>query len=290
MFLNMTGETCTGTGDVLTLTGALAGHNAFGKTGNAEDGGLYSCVVADADGVTKVAGVYTFDKTANTFTRNDSWNSTASAVDKNPSTNIALSAGTHTIKCDTVAQSEFRVKRGDYSDPATGDHHVGDGAGGAACWNNGPAPVPDRIHTEVFTLTKPTKISSLLVRISTGDQAATRFIMGIYDTDAEGRPRNLVATTADMSSSVGVAGTKTQSLVSPVRLGAGTYYQATVTDSSILRYYTMNAEDMDSPMLRSFASNGGNLAPYMSGVTGALPAEFILNGSNTASRGPIGLQ
>jgi len=105
MLLNKTQETCAGTGNVLTLSGATAGNAAFGAVGNGEDGKAYSCVVDDGDGTKSVAGLYVFDKTANTFTRDDSWNMNGGVVDKSPAINITLSGGTHTISCDTTVNT-----------------------------------------------------------------------------------------------------------------------------------------------------------------------------------------
>lgn len=100
---NLTEETCTGTGDVLTLTGAVAGHRAFGATGNVPDGAVIPCAVEDSAGALKVWGQYTFASAGNTLTRSDteSWN--GSAVDNDPATNITLSGGTHTVRCAVIA-------------------------------------------------------------------------------------------------------------------------------------------------------------------------------------------
>lgn len=114
MFLNRTSETCTGIGNVLTLTGAVATMNAFGKAGNGEDGAAYSCVVDDADGVVHAAGTYTFDKTANTLTRNDTWNDNGTTIDKNPAANIALSAGVHTVSCEFVDRAAQGAEDAEY--------------------------------------------------------------------------------------------------------------------------------------------------------------------------------
>jgi len=224
----MTGETCTGTGDVLTLTGPLAGHNAFGKTGNAEDGGLYSCVVEDANGTTVVAGVYTFDKTANTLTRNDSWNSTASAVDKNPSTNIALSGGAHTIICDVVSRdlsitplqpAKWLMNGGGYDTP--------DNWNGSDSTNN--VVSANECRYLGIRLNRARIISSITVNIVAGDALATISKAGFYSVGADGKPDKLLCS---VSIDVTTTGIKSTALASPISLPAGDYYTAFATDGA----------------------------------------------------------
>lgn len=100
MFANFVQETCTGTGLTLTLAGITAGMIPF--SASFADGDLVSYVVEDSGGTIKVAGAGTYNSAGNTVTRNDGWNYNGATVDKKPATNIALSAGTHTIRCDVV--------------------------------------------------------------------------------------------------------------------------------------------------------------------------------------------
>ena len=97
MYANFTQETCTGTGDILTLTGADTGNIPF--SASFADGDLVAYVVEDSAGTIKVTGVGTYN-TGNTITRNDSWNYNGAVVDKNPASNILLSDGDHTIRSD----------------------------------------------------------------------------------------------------------------------------------------------------------------------------------------------
>jgi len=93
---NFTEETCTGTGDVLTLAGATSGSIAFADS--FADGDLVKYSLEDALGAIRVAGRGVFNTAANTITRVDSWNYNGTAVDSAPSSNIALNAGAHTIR------------------------------------------------------------------------------------------------------------------------------------------------------------------------------------------------
>ncbi len=97
MYANFTEETCTGTGATLALAGATTGNLRF--VNSYADGDLVPYVVEDADGITKVAGVGTYVAATDDITRNDTWNWDGTSVDKNPTTNIPLSGGTHTIRC-----------------------------------------------------------------------------------------------------------------------------------------------------------------------------------------------
>ena len=100
MFANLTEETCTGTGNVLTLLGATPGMRPYNR--GFDDGALAAYVVKDGDGVVTASGIGTFTA-PNQLLRNDSENDNGTITDKNPVTNITLSAGTHTVTCDAVS-------------------------------------------------------------------------------------------------------------------------------------------------------------------------------------------
>ena len=230
----MTGETCTGTGDVLTLTGALAGHNAFGKTGNAEDGAVYSCVVADADGTTKVAGAYTFDKTANTFNRNDSWNSTATAVDKNPSTNIALSAGTHTIICAPIPDSQALPFLGSHSvSPRSNSGYMGSGH------NQGSLDsiiTPDRLMLGQEVIEQDVLIHNLTVYCSTAGGVDAKCRLSIWRLTDISTIKELICETDVLDCTT--SGVKKHTFPSPIRLPAGIYRFGFIGNDSTMKFYS----------------------------------------------------
>lgn len=96
MLANFIEETCSGTSDVLTLLGAtqskIAASEAFA------DGATVYYVVEDADGITKVAGSGLYTSAGNTITRDDSWSWNGTVYDNTPASNIALTAGVHTIR------------------------------------------------------------------------------------------------------------------------------------------------------------------------------------------------
>jgi len=100
MFANFTEETATGTGATLALAGITTGNIAFSKS--FADGDLVAYVVEDSGGTIKVAGIGTYVSATDDITRNDTWNWNGTVVDDSPSTNITLSGGTHTVRCDLV--------------------------------------------------------------------------------------------------------------------------------------------------------------------------------------------
>lgn len=102
MLANFTEETCTGTAATLTLAGATTDSIAFSKS--FADGEPVSYSLEDSAGVIKVSGIGTYNSAGNTITRNDDWNWNGTVIDNNPSTNITLSGGTHTIRCDVTAK------------------------------------------------------------------------------------------------------------------------------------------------------------------------------------------
>lgn len=234
MFLNMTGETCTGTGDVLTLTGALAGHNAVGKTGNAEDGGAYSFVVADADGVTKVAGAYTFDKNANTLTRNDSWNSTASAVDKNPSSNIALSAGTHTIICAPIPDSQALPFLGSHSvSPRSNSGYMGSGHNQGSL---NSTITPDRLMLGQEVIDQGVLIHNLTVSCTTAGGVDAKCRLSIWRLTDISTIKELICETDVLDCTT--SGNKKHTFPSPIRLPAGIYRFGFIGNDSTMKFYS----------------------------------------------------
>ncbi len=103
MFANFTEETCTGTGATLALAGATTGKIPFSES--FADGDRVAYVLEDSGGTIKISGVGTYVSATDDITRADTWNWNGTAIDKNPSTNITLSGGTQTIRCDLVEKN-----------------------------------------------------------------------------------------------------------------------------------------------------------------------------------------
>lgn len=100
MFANFTEETCTGTGATLALAGATTGRIEFSKS--FADGDLVAYVLEDSGGTIITAGVGTYVSVTDDITRNDTWNWNGTVIDENPSTNITLNGGIHTVRCSPI--------------------------------------------------------------------------------------------------------------------------------------------------------------------------------------------
>jgi hypothetical protein len=109
MYANFTEETCTGTGVTLTLAGATTDNLAFSLS--YADGDLVAYAVEDSGGSIKITGIGTYNSAGNTITRSDTYNYNGTVVDKNPSTNITLSGGTHTVRCDATQNTLLVSKK-----------------------------------------------------------------------------------------------------------------------------------------------------------------------------------
>jgi len=102
MFGNFLEETATGTGATLALAGVTnAGWPTFSE--KFVDGDLVAYVVDDSGGTIKVGGVGTYVSATDDITRSDTWSWNGSTYDDSPATNITLSGGTHTVRCDAIS-------------------------------------------------------------------------------------------------------------------------------------------------------------------------------------------
>jgi hypothetical protein len=268
MFLNITGETCTGTGDLLTLTGALAGHNAFGKTGNGVDGAAYYCKVNDSNSTTFAAGIYTFDKTANTLTRKDSWNSTSSTVDRNPASNIALSAGTHTVIC-TPAPSSLLANNTAYDANLMNKiYRAGDNIIDLEAT---AATTADRLEWYEVFLFSTTKITEIGLIIASGEVASNTRV-GIYKgAGDDGNVGDLILDAGLIDTSA--TGVSLVTLPTPLLLPPGKYFFAVVSDAAITFRAIDNAARVGSSIAPN--SNYRSTTFYKNAAhTGALPADL----------------
>jgi len=230
MFTNFTEETCTGTGDTLALAGATTGMIPFSES--FADGDFISYAVTDSGGNIKVTGIGTYVAATDDITRNDTWNWNGTAVDKNPTTNITLSGGTHTVTCAIADQhvpepynnfdwSSINSQISYCAPPSSTQGGTGKGRG-----------------TNVTTwfpawLSVPTRIVSLGIDITTADAASANNLAAIYSALPSGQPGNLIVSTSHLSGANTVPVLET--LAEPLSLSAGLYYFASKTDSSTLK-------------------------------------------------------
>jgi len=175
MFANFTTETCTGTGLTLTLAGATTGQIPF--SASYVDGDLVSYVVEDSGGVIKVAGIGTYNSTGNTITRNDTWNYNGTVVDKNPATNITLSGGTHTVRCD-VSQNTLTPFVYSNNPFTYGRGVVGSNIRSLA--NGNQTVTPDTLYTTAHVLENGLDINKITFNVTNPGAAGEIAKVGIW--------------------------------------------------------------------------------------------------------------
>lgn len=96
MIKNFTQETCSISGSTVTLQGAFGGGVPFSKSFS--HGDLVHYAISSPSGA-KVTGVGIYLAPGNQIARQDSWSYDGSTIDENPSSNIHLGSGTHSIAC-----------------------------------------------------------------------------------------------------------------------------------------------------------------------------------------------
>ena len=266
MFANFTEETCTGTGTTLALAGATAGAIPF--SASFADGDLVSYVVEDSGGSIKVAGVGTYVSATDDITRNDTWNYNGTVVDKNPSANIALSAGVHTIRCDVVERSFVgSAGRVDYSllnnTFLAGDNIAGFGV-------NATATV-DRLQWYEIVLLTETVITEVGLDIASG-QIASNTRAGVYKVRNDGSSSDLVRDFGLIDTSA--TGRSLVTLSPTLLLPPGRYMIAFVSDQAITFRGVTAASRIGSGGQGN--SNYNPVLYYKNAAhTGVLPAELV---------------
>jgi len=103
MLANFIEETCTGTGDLITLSGATLRRIDVAKAYT--DGQFVYYAIEDGNDIVKASGKGTYNVTGNTITRNDTWTWDGTTYDISPAANITLSGGTHTIRVSLTKES-----------------------------------------------------------------------------------------------------------------------------------------------------------------------------------------
>jgi hypothetical protein len=253
MYANFTEETCTGTGVTLTLAGATTDNLAFSLS--YVDGDLVAYAVEDSGGSIKITGIGTYNSGANTITRSDTYNYNGTVVDKNPSTNITLSGGTHTVRCD-LTQTEIQNNAGFILEPMTVNHdaipdnwiQIGDN-GRTLNFSDGVAFIPSYYAS-------PFEFNSLQMNVVTG--SATDVVQaGICTCGLDGLPDKIIEiVTVDVTTAANVV----TSLSQTYKLPAGRYF--TFSSSKDLTAKLWNVE-MFTHAMRSGSyvyRNGTNAA------------------------------
>lgn len=226
MFANFTEETCTGTGATLALAGITTGNIPFSET--FADGDLVAYVLEDSGGIIKIAGVGTYVSATDDITRNDTWNWNGTAVDDNPATNITLSGGTHTIRCDAIDKSFTGIGFNGVRNAASSGVHC-------AFLTSRPGSnytlTANRLHLQPFFLSVAGDYDGVTFDVNTL-VAASVARCGVYSINADGTVGSLLMETSNISTAT--TGIKAAASASAVYLPVGWYVVGLVSDGAII--------------------------------------------------------
>lgn len=212
MLANITEETCTGTGLTLALAGVTDGNVPFAKKYSNGDPVPY--FLEDSAGIIRVGGTGTYVSATDDITRNDSWNWNGTVIDDNPSSNITLGGGNHTVRCDVLADSlapGIGISREGIRYSA---HHSGTGSVGTVTLTL------DRLYYIPFLndsgqAMKPVTLS---LEVTTPGTGAARMRLG-YARAFDGEPLDLEFQTAEID--VSTTGNKSASVTGIIPVGWG---------------------------------------------------------------------
>jgi len=219
MFANFTEETCTGTGDTLALAGITTGNIPFSES--FANGDLVAYVLEDSAGTIKVAGIGTYVSATDDITRNDTWNWNGTAIDSNPSSNITLSGGTHTVRCDVVA----RESKGSHL-PIRSGYNFQNQRGGA----NSPTGISgDVLYSVIFTFPNGMSIDAITF-VSRTATATAKVRMSVHSIGLDGTVGKLIVETGDID--ISTTGSKTETF-SAKYLPAGDYITSLISSEDI---------------------------------------------------------
>lgn len=266
MHTNFTKETCTGTGAVLTLTGAVASHLPFNLSFSVGERVSYSLV--DSGGSIRVCGIGTYTA-ANQITRDDTWSYNGSVVDRFPSTNIPLSGGTHTIACSAHADTAaYRQK--ELSKPDT--YHAGQAVD--EFYNGTSVQTVNRLNLVMLVLPQKVEITGLRCNVATAGAGGEIGKMGIWQRV---NARDAGAVIYESSSFlVDSTGNKDVTGLS-IKLNAGVYFIGMVTNSAtaVFKAHTNNSAAMygggDNNGIMQALTYGAIGTAWQSGAIGNAP-------------------
>jgi hypothetical protein len=277
MFANFTEETCTGTGDTLTATGATTENLEFSLS--YADGALVQYSVRDSGGIIKVSGVGVFNTSPNTITRSDTYNYNGTVVDKEPTSNITLSAGAHTVTCSAVSDSFApSIIGATYNSNnrffQTGGSSVSSAKGGGEFTASA-----GRFALEPFFLPYSVVVNIIGCAI-TQVSAGGNFRCAVYKYNAASPSRAGKLMFESGNKSTAATGFISQTLSTPVRLDRGFYYCAVAVDNTTAEFNgsrKTNFADVNISLNggdASSTSSGGERMPFINQSFGAFPLDL----------------
>ena len=275
MYANFTEETCTGTGATLALAGITTGNLPFAAS--FADGDRVAYVVEDSGGSIKVAGYGIYVSATDDITRNDTWNYNGTVVDNNPTSNIALSGGTHTIRCDIVNDNTGNYFQNGLATAAKlFTPHNWRFATTTAAPQSQFNEAANRFTVLTCRFYYPILITSMLVDIQTAS-AGGNLRFGIYSVSAGGGIGNLLADSGGFSTAA--TGLLSNTLATPLILQKGIYLIGAVADNTTVRTRGVISSQFGAGGGILGISTFGNETGWESGNSyahtyGALPATF----------------
>lgn len=227
MYYNSTAETFTGTGDVLTCTGAatIGGIEMLPFGAQVPDGAIVAYF--GRAGLIEFKGFGVYDDSAGTITRNDNWNRNGATVDQEPSSNITLS-DVGIIMCAPVAESQS-YKRMIYAGDTSSNYIKPIGTRADSVSNTAGI---DSSHVNMAPCLIPAGRSIYEIRFNVATAAASSIArVGIISVTPDGQPNRLLAESADIDTST--TGYKSAS-ITPVFFATDELVMAWIScDSSI---------------------------------------------------------
>ena len=275
MYANFTEETCTGTGATLALAGITTGNLPFAAS--FADGDRVAYVVEDSGGSIKVAGYGIYVSATDDITRNDTWNYNGTVVDNNPTSNIALSGGTHTIRCDIVNDNTGNYFQNGLAvaDKIFTPHNWKYDTTTAAPQSQFNEAA-DRFTVLTCKFYYPILITSMHVDIQTAS-AGGNLRFGIYTVNADGGIGNLLVDSSDFSTAT--TGFLSNTLAAPIILQKGIYLIGAVADNTTVRTRGVTSSNFSGGggilgIHRFGNESGSESANSYTHTYGALPATF----------------
>jgi len=265
MFANFTEETCTGTGATLVLTGATSNSIAFSES--FADGDLVAYVLEDSGGTIKVAGVGTYVSATDDITRNDTWSWNGTVIDESPATNITLSGGTHTVRCDMIGN---RLPGADN----VNNYWVNESTTITQHWPNnirqlssgkmrGNDDAPFNLVYQPYAQI----ITDLGLEITTADGASTDNRCAVYAVNDDFSIGPLLAATGHLSGAS--TGFVSETLSTPLYQPPSYYFYSCKSDSTTLKVRGVNGGNFLSPI--GMARDETICVPRVT-IAGAYPA------------------
>lgn len=222
MLANWVKETTTTTGTGTLTLSAITGFPRFSQAFGTNDLISYAILTTDTPPQPLEWGIGTMGA-SNTLVRSQVLGTYASSVlNTNNPTAVSLSAGTYNVICaEAMGGSVPGLPTLDTANGSIGAFVPHPWVAGAAAL----VIVADRMYIANFRLSSHRKVTAFKMRVSSPVAGQSR--MGLYRAGTNGKPAELIAQSADIST--GASGVITWTLSTPKIFPAGWYYFAFAT-------------------------------------------------------------